>query len=160
MPALPAALQRIYERPLAQKFVRYAMTSVVGVAVSQTSLLVMVAGLDWSAVLSNVLAVSLGTAATYRLTRNWVWQRSGPDSFHREVVPFWILTMLGLALSTLCVFVLERLWPDQTLVANIGNVAGYGMLWVAKFIFLDKVLFPAGDPADPPDPTDDAALRG
>jgi hypothetical protein len=54
---------------------------------------------------------------------------------------------VGLALSTAMVSWLATVW-DSPLVANIGNIAGFGALWVAKFFVLDRLMFRTlADPA-------------
>jgi hypothetical protein len=51
------------------------------------------------------------------------------------------MTFLGLLLSTVAVVVLEHRYPDNKILANVGNVLGFGVLWVAKFFILDRILF-------------------
>jgi putative flippase GtrA len=117
------------------------MTSVVGVVVSQSSLLVMVNVFDWGGLVSNIAAVTLGTIPTYYMSRAWVWNKGGKSSFYAEVLPFWVLTFLGLILSSLFVVFFENNWPDNKLLINFGNILGFGVLWVAKFFILDRLLF-------------------
>lgn len=117
------------------------MTSVVGVVVSQSSLLVFVNVFGWGGLVSNLASVALGTIPTYSMSRAWVWSKSGKSSFYAEVVPFWVLTLLGLLLSSLFVVFFEQNWPDNKLLINVGNIAGFGVLWVAKFFILDRMLF-------------------
>jgi hypothetical protein len=65
-----------------------------------------------------------------------------------EVVPFWILSFTGLALSTLTVS-LAATWADaaglggaaRTALIEMANVAAWGTLWVAQFVILDRYLF-------------------
>ena len=61
-------------------------------------------------------------------------------SLRREIVPFWVFTGAGLALSTLLVAVAENV-SDSTLLVMAASVAGFGILWVAKFLFLDQIMF-------------------
>jgi hypothetical protein len=51
------------------------------------------------------------------------------------------MTFLGLLLSTIAVIFLEHRYPDSKILANVGNVAGFGVLWLAKFFILDRILF-------------------
>ena len=44
-------------------------------------------------------------------------------------------------LSTIAVVVLENRYPDSKILANVGNVVGFGVLWLAKFFILDRILF-------------------
>jgi putative flippase GtrA len=138
---LPRWAAELYEKPIIQKFWKYCMTSVVGVTMGQSLLFFFASVLDWGGVISNICSVSISTIPTYYLSRAWVWRKRGKSQLYAEVIPFWVMTFLGLLLSTLCVYVFERQWPDNKLVVNLGNVCGFGVLWVAKFFILDRVLF-------------------
>jgi putative flippase GtrA len=140
-PTEPGVLRQLYERPIVQKFWKYCMTSVVGVVMGQSLLFLFASILDWPGVAANISAVAISTVPTYYLSRAWVWQKSGRSSMRAEVIPFWVMTFLGLLLSSLCVYFLERQWPGYPLLVNVGNIAGFGVLWVAKFFILDRVLF-------------------
>ena len=120
--------------------VRYAMVSVVAVVVSQLVLLLTKGVLGWSPVLSNVTAVMIGSIPSYVLNRAWVWGKSGKNHFWREVVPFWALALLGLAFSTLLVAIASD-WNNATWVVSAANLVAFGILWVAKYLLLDALLF-------------------
>ncbi|MEY2404710.1 MAG: hypothetical protein QOD38_2261 [Acidimicrobiaceae bacterium] len=137
----PGLIRRLSELPLVQKFWKYCMTSVVGVVMGQSLLYLFASVLDWPGVAANVTAVAISTLPTYYLSRAWVWQKRGKSSLRAEVVPFWVMTFLGLLLSSLCVYWFERQWPGHPLLVNAGNIVGFGVLWVAKFFILDRVLF-------------------
>src|SRR5690606_32266968 len=119
---------------------RYSMVSVVGVVVTQVALVVLIGIFDQHPVASNVAAVSLAAVPAFVLNKRWVWNRDGKVSLRREVLPFWVFTLAGLLLSTGLVAVAHSVSNSQVLV-NAANLAGFGVLWVAKFLFLDKVIF-------------------
>ncbi len=127
-----------------RKPVRYSLVSVVAVGVSQLVLVVCSGVLDWSAVPSNLMAVSIGSIPSYTLNRAWVWGKRGRNNVWREVVPFWAFALLGLVFSTLLVH-LAATWNDSTLVLSLANLSAFGILWVAKYLFLDALLFGMAD---------------
>jgi putative flippase GtrA len=137
----PPWLQELYDRPLIRKFWKYAMTSVVGVVMGQTLIFTFATILEWPWGWANVTAVAISTVPTYYMSRAWVWQKRGKSSVYAEVIPFWVMTFLGLLLSTIAVVVLEHRYPDNKILANVGNIMGFGVLWVAKFFILDRILF-------------------
>ena len=51
-----------------------------------------------------------------------------------------MFTGAGLVLSTLLVAIAESV-SDSTLLVMPASLAGFGLLWVAKFLFLDQVMF-------------------
>lgn len=127
-----------------RKAVRYALVSVVAVGVSQLVLIVCNGLLHWSAVPSNLMAVSVGSVPSYMLNRSWVWGKKGGNHLWREVVPFWGFALLGLAFSTLLVHFAAQ-WNDSTIVVSAANLTAFGLLWVAKYFFLDALLFGSVD---------------
>ena len=52
------------------------------------------------AVAANVVANVVATVPSYVLNRRWVWGRGGRSHFWREVMPFWVLSFIGLAFSS------------------------------------------------------------
>ncbi len=120
--------------------VKYSMVSLVGVVLGLTQLTIYSQFLGWDPVLSNVLSVMITAIPAFLLNKRWVWGSDGAVSFTREIVPFWIFTVLGLTLSTGLVAVAKNLSDSHVLVLS-ANLGGFGLLWVAKFVFLDKVMF-------------------
>lgn len=119
---------------------RYSMVSVIGIVITQTELLILVGLLDLNPTWSNVAAVMVCAVPVFLLNKRWVWSADGKVSFRRELLPFWIFTGAGLLLSTLAVAFVSRI-SDSPLVVMAANLAGFGVLWVAKFLFLDQVMF-------------------
>jgi putative flippase GtrA len=120
--------------------IRYSMVSVVGVTITQTLLVLFVGILDHDPTWSNVVAVMLTAIPVFFLNKHWVWSADGRVSFRREILPFWVFTGAGLAASTGLVALAQNL-SDSTLLVMAANLAGFGVLWVAKFLFLDQIMF-------------------
>jgi hypothetical protein len=57
-----------------------------------------------------------------------------------EVLPFWVITLIGLILSTICAHFAD-LWFESPIAVNVANAVGFGVVWVFKFVFLDRVMF-------------------
>jgi putative flippase GtrA len=130
------------------QWLRYGTVSLIATATSLTVLGVLVSTTSIPAGLANVLATAVGTVPSFELNRRWVWRRSGRRSVRSELVPFWLLSFSGLALSTFTVSVAAA-WAAaaglhgaaRTMVIEIANVAAWGSLWVAQFVVLDRLLF-------------------
>jgi hypothetical protein len=66
----------------------------------------------------------------------------------REIMPFWVLSFAGLVLSTIAVAMTDS-WlhgahlgePMRTVVLVVAHLSGFGLLWIAQFVMLDRVLF-------------------
>jgi putative flippase GtrA len=132
------------------KLVRYGAVSAFNVVLGQLLLFTTQVALDWPAVTANIFAVSVGAVPAYLLSRYWVWEKRGKSQIMREVVPFWTLTLIGFAVSTLAVWYVDTRWAVGPLGVNLTNLAAFGVVWVAKFSILDRVLFrPEEAPALP-----------
>ena len=129
-------------REHALKFVRYCGLSVFNV-VSGQSLLALFVVLGFEVVVANVLAVAIGTIPAYLLARRFVWQTTGRHSVRREVLPFWVLNFLGLLLSSLSTSWAHRLWGERVLLINLASIAAWFVVWVLKYLLLDRAVFRA-----------------
>jgi putative flippase GtrA len=139
------------------------MVSVISVIIGQALLAVAFGVLRWTAVWSNLFAVGVSALPSYYLNRAWAWGKRGRSHLMKEVVPFWAMAFLGLALSTVFVGVAEShalAYSDkrfvQTLIIQGASIAAFGVLWVGKFIILNKLMFAH----HPEDLEDNPALDG
>jgi putative flippase GtrA len=144
----PSGLRELARRPDAKKMIRYTMVSVISVVVSEVVLAICFGVLHWSARWSNVTAVVVATIPSYELNRKWAWGKRGKSHLWKEVVPFWTLSFIGLAFSTWSADYAETVVQRhdvshgmQTLIVAAAALAAWGVLWVGKFIFFNKVLF-------------------
>lgn len=135
-----------------RKFIRYSLVSVVAVAVSEVLLTLFHGVFGWSATWSNVFATALAAIPSYELNRRWAWRKTGPNHIWKEIVPFWALAFLGLLFSTVAVHYADRATVQHHLghlvnvvVVDLANILAFGILWVAKFIIYNKVLFVGGE---------------
>lgn len=143
--------------PTGQKLVRYTMVSVISVVTGQVLLALAFGVFEWSAAWSNVFAVGVSAVPSYYLNRAWAWGKRGRSHFMKEVLPFWGMAFLGLALSTYFVDVAEGRALDysdsrlvQTAIINGAALAAFGLLWVAKFVILNKLMFGGHEDDLPP----------
>ena len=122
------------------KLLRYFGVSAVNFLLGTTTLLVCLNVFDMQPVMANLTAWALGTIPAYLLSRYWVWQQTGANSVRSEVAPFWILAFIGLAFSTFCVW-LASTFTDRSIVLLAANVTAYGIVWVAKYLILENLMW-------------------
>lgn len=123
------------------KLLRFGAVSAFNVLLGQALLYGAQVVLGWEPVLANIFAVSMGTVPAYILSRYWVWEKRGKSHFWREVFPFWALTIIGFILSTAAVWFVDTNFDPSPLVINLTNLAAFGVVWVVKFVVLDRILF-------------------
>lgn len=140
---LPGLLQR----PVLRKLVKYSMVSVISIGFSLV-VLNSTFFITRNGVLSSVVAVAVGTVPSYELNRRWTWRKDGPSHVWREIVPFWVMSFVGLVFSTVCVYGAEQ-WAENRdmshartgLLLNLASLAAFGVLWVGKFLIINHLLF-------------------
>ncbi len=131
-----------------RQLLRYGAVSLVATVTSMTILGVLVATRTMPAGWANVVATAVGTIPSFELNRRWVWSRSGDRSFGAEVVPFAALSFAGLGLSTVAVHFVDLSvrrsgWSNgsRTVAVEVASNAAFGLLWLAQFVILDRLLF-------------------
>ncbi len=144
----PARLLAFFRTEQGRKTLRYAAVSAIAIVVSQITIAVTYGGFHMSKSMAQTAAAILSTIPSYELNRRWVWGRNGKSSATREIAPFWIISLVQFAISLLAInwlgswmerhvesHLLRTLWL-QAIVLCI-----YGVMWIAKFIFFNRVLF-------------------
>ncbi len=123
-----------------EKLMRYCGVSVVNVLTGQGLLALCLTVFSFGGVVSQVISASLSAIPAYILSRRWVWKQSGPDSFRNEVLPFWTMALIGLVFAVSAIAVMEQ-FTDSTLVLMATSLVAYGVVWVAKYVVLDKIMW-------------------
>ena len=124
-----------------RRALRYCAVSAVNVVVGLGTLAYALEALDLTPVLANLTAWVVSTGPAYLMSRYWVWQQLGANSVKSEVLPFWIIAFVGLAMSSAAIAVLGMI-TDNTPVLMLGTVVACGVAWVAKYLVLDGLLWP------------------
>jgi putative flippase GtrA len=124
-----------------ERLLRFAGVSVLGTLTTQIVLWLLVGHWNWHGAPANVVAVLLVSIPTYLANRHWVWDRErGQHSFRGEVLPYWAMAIAGLALSTVFAWIAYRSTPHAWAV-SAANMAGFGVLWLAKFFLFERFVF-------------------
>ncbi|MCB0971715.1 MAG: GtrA family protein [Acidimicrobiales bacterium] len=148
----PSALLAHARSEGGQRALRYMATSAFGVVTTQVLLFAFLHAFGWKPVISNFTAVTLTSIPAFLLNKYWVWGKRGRAHMRREVLPFWLFTVAGWILSTLAVVLVVNITKDPTnpdlvdgnkYAVQAANIAGFGILWVLKYLFLDKIMFGA-----------------
>jgi putative flippase GtrA len=126
--------------PIVVKLAKYSTASFAGLVVGQTVLFLCYQSLGWAAIPANLMSVTLGAIPNYLINRRWTWHQTGKNRLWGEVIPFWVMSALGMIVSLFTVAYAEDRW-DTALAVGLAQVFGFGLLWIAKFLVLDKVMW-------------------
>jgi len=121
---------------LAQK---YLIVSAINLINHQVLLNVANSWWGWGGGVSNMFAAMTAAIPAYFLSRYWVWEVRGRHSLRGEILPFWILSLAGLVVSTALAEAGGRYGGDGLWVA-LGSLAGYLIVWVTKFAILNGMF--------------------
>ncbi len=119
--------------------IRYIMVSGLNVVDHQALLALANSGWGWGGGRANAFAAVVAAFPAYILSRNWVWKAQGSYSFRAEILPFWIIAMVGLVVSTLMAEAADRAFGSGLAVAA-GSIVGYLVVWVLKFLVLEHLF--------------------
>ncbi len=144
----PGALVAHAKSEPGQRAIRYSATSLICVAITQVLLFGFTSKslLGWKPGWGNITAVMLTSIPAFILNKRWVWGKRGKAHMRREVIPFGVFTLAGWVLSTFLVVLATDATQDMSknahqLAIQGANIAGFGVLWILKYLFLDKIMF-------------------
>ena len=121
---------------------RFGAVSVMNVVITQALLQGCLRFTSMTPVWANIVAVGVSSAPAYLVNRRWVWGRQGSHSITREILPFWTYSFIGLAVSTAAVAAIDHRFTSD-LAVSLANIGAFALLWVAKYVILDRWLFGA-----------------
>jgi putative flippase GtrA len=139
--------------PRGVKFIRYALVSVISAFTSLIILIIVYGVLRlWSEVYSTLFANILAGIPNYLLNRQWVWGKSGRSHVWREIVPFWVMSIIGIVFALLVVALAQHYAQDHHLhhlartVLVVGvNVGAFGILWLLRYFILNRLFVTIAD---------------
>lgn len=131
-----------------RKAIKYTAVSVVSTVISQVAFVLVFGVFEvWGARGSAIFANVCGAVPSYYLNRNWAWGKSGRSHIWREVVPFWVLFVVGLVFSTWAADYAHthsrgiHSHVVHTAVVTCAYLGAFGVLWVAKFLIFNRFMF-------------------
>jgi len=150
-PTVTDRLVHLWEKrdtPEAKHLFKYTMVSVVSTVVSFGVLFLVFGVLKlWGQIASTVFANAVATLPSYYLNRKWVWGKGGRSHLTKEILPFWSLSAIGIAVSiggaalARHISVTHHLsHMDQTALVLLANLLSFGIFWVLKFMIFNKMF--------------------
>ncbi|SDJ96607.1 Putative flippase GtrA (transmembrane translocase of bactoprenol-linked glucose) [Nonomuraea jiangxiensis] len=141
-------LRHFLKSAVARIFGRYAVGSVISAVVSEVTLLTCYGLKLLSPQGASIAAWAVGSVVNYSLSRWWAWGRRGRPKPLRELLPFWLTSVVGLLFSSWATGVADGMaqrmfTTDGPRVVFVGAVflGTYGLLFFAKFAFFHYFVF-------------------
>jgi len=145
---IPRRCWAFYRSPLGRKLYRYVMGSVITTIISFGVLTLVYGVLHlWGAVISTVFANVVATVPAYWLNRTWTWGKAGRSDPWAEVMPFWVLSIIGIAASIGTAQIASDLTRQHhlegltaTVLVDAANLFAYGVLFVGKYLVFNRLF--------------------
>jgi putative flippase GtrA len=139
-----------------KKLIRFTSVSVISTLTSQAFIFIFFQLAGIGVVESTVLANVIATVPSYNLNRRWSWGKSGRSHLFKEVVPFWVISGLGITTSFFGSLVAKSIvnahkyphvthalaWPriiDWVIVA-VANFGSFAIFWVLKLLLFNRIF--------------------
>ncbi len=148
-----ARLWNLARTPEGQKVIRYTAVSAISALTSLVILTIVYGVLRlWTEVISTLFANVMAGIPSYLLNRQWVWGKSGRSHLWREIVPFWVMSFTGIGFALFTATLAHNFANEhhlhhlaRTVLVVGANVAAFGILWLLKFIILNRLFTQIAD---------------
>src|SRR4051794_3197485 len=171
MKLTPAGLLAHARSEEGRKQLRYAGVSLVFVPLGQALVLTIghkLGGGDpdnksaytWA----SLITAAILTLPNFYANKRFVWRLTSKENQRTQILVFWVAAMLGVTFATGLTFLAEQLTAGTTGVTKAivvvgAQLTGFGIVWVARFILLDKWLFKMTHDGTEPTPEQEHELH-
>jgi putative flippase GtrA len=145
-------LESRLESQQVRKLVRYAGVSLVFVPLGQ--ILIQVLGFLFDRMtdtrhnftMASIVSAVILTLPNFFANKRFVWRDTSEENLRTQMAVFWVAAMLGVAFATTFTYVVERAVDHRGGLVEAGAVffaqlAGFGVVWVGRFLVLDRWIF-------------------
>ena len=139
----------LLESDATRKKLRYAGVSVVFVPVGQIVIQLLARFVfHGSFTKASIANAALLTLPNFFANKHFVWRDTNKENLRTQVVVFWVAAMLGVTFATTLTWLVERAvkgkatWFESGAVF-VAQLVGFGLVWVVRFVVLDRWLFKA-----------------
>jgi putative flippase GtrA len=130
------------------KLIRYTMVSIISALTSLVILTIVYGVLRlWTEVYSVLFSNVMAGIPSYILNRRWVWKKGGRSHIWKEIVPFWVMSLTGIGFAIVTASMAHNFanahqlhHVARTVLVVGANVGAFGLLWVVKFLVLNRLF--------------------
>lgn len=131
-----------------RKLVRFTSVSVISTAVSYVFIFLFV-GTGWvgNEIEATIFGNLIATVPSYQLNRTWTWGKHGRSHVRKEIIPFWALSIMGIAFSTFGALIARDIVQAHHLHTLVKaflvatfNVVSFAVFWVLKLWVFNRIF--------------------
>ncbi|MEI8405716.1 MAG: GtrA family protein [Actinomycetes bacterium] len=131
-----------------KKLIRFTAVSVISTGVSFVTLFLVFGVFKvWTQVPSTIFANAVATIPSYNLNRKWAWGKSGRSHLMKEILPFWSMSAVGIAVSVVGAQAARHVSVkhhlphlEQTIIVLVANVLSFAIFWVLKLLLFNRLF--------------------
>ena len=154
-----------------RKQIRYAGVSLVFVPVGQVLIQILANTVfsgkgDGPYTWASITSAAILTLPNFFANRHFVWKDASRDRLRTQIIVFWVAAVLGVTVATLLTFLVEHyLVADQSTAVQgiavfMAQLFGFGIVWIGRYIILDRWIFKVTHGGDEPGEDDLEMLHG
>ncbi len=150
--AATLTVRRLRLPPGIRRISRYLLTSGISTVVSEVTLVAVLAVRLLPAPAAAMAATVTGGMVSYALSRYWIWGDADRRRAGLQLMLYWAVAVAGMLLAAAATDLVADhatgTHPARVAEAAAAYLATYALLWVAKFLVYQRVIF---RPANLPD---------
>ena len=131
-----------------KKLIRFTAVSVISTGVSFVTLFLVFGVFKvWTQVPSTIFANAVATIPSYNLNRKWAWGKGGRSHLMKEILPFWSMSAVGIAVSVVGAQAARHVSVkhhlphlEQTIIVLVANVLSFAIFWVLKLLLFNRLF--------------------
>ena len=104
------------------------------------------------------------TVPNFFANKYFVWKQTSHEGLRTQVTVFWVAAMLGVSLATLLTYLVDAAidghgWFEK-LAVFFAQLTGFGIVWLIRYVILDKWIFKVTHHGDDPGEDDLEMMHG
>ena len=131
-----------------KKLIRFTAVSIISTGVSFVTLFLVFGVFKvWTQVPSTIFANAVATIPSYNLNRKWAWGKGGRSHLMKEILPFWSMSAVGIAVSVVGAQAARHVSVkhhlphlEQTIIVLVANVLSFAIFWVLKLLLFNRLF--------------------
>lgn len=166
----PSALRDHARSTEGRKQLRYAGVSLVFVPVGQILIQILAAtvfsGSEDNFTWASITSAAILTFPNFFANKYLVWRLASRDNLRTQVIVFWVAAMLGVSVATGLTFLVEQQVHGkvsdvvEAMAVFAAQLVGFGIVWVGRYLVLDRWLFKVTHHGQEPGEDDLEMLHG
>ncbi len=100
---------------------------------------------------ASLVGAAIATVPNFFANKYFVWRVTSRERLRNQLLMFWVIVMLAVSLATLFTYLVDHATqgqptPIRGTAVLVVQVLAFGIVWVGRFLILDRWFSKLGDP--------------